>query len=215
MERQVKGIWIPLEIWQAENLSWNEKILLMEIDSFTSQDMDCFLSNDYIGEMLGVKPDTASKLVSSLIQKGYIRQVRFDGRKRYLASCMEIRCRVGEKFEADYDKNPRQTPTKIMDNNIDNKTKNKQSIFIPPTPKEVAEYAKERGYIDPDGFAQHFVDYYTEAKWHLANGKPMKDWKRAVITWEPGNKYRHFGKPTQGARRPASPDGYNFVEDWK
>lgn len=212
MERQVKGIWIPLEIWQAENLSWNEKILLMEIDSFTSQDMDCYFSNDYIGEMLGVKPDTASKLVSSLIQKGYIRQVRFDGRKRYLASCMEIRCRVGEKSEADYDKNQRQTNTKIIDNNIDNKTKNKQSIFIPPTPQEVAEYAKERGFTDPSGFAAHFIDYYTlqENTWHLSNGKPMKDWKRAVITWEPGNKYRKFGKDQKHPRQVSAENPNNF-----
>ena len=36
MERLIKGIWIPIEIWQDKSLSWNEKILLMEIDSFTS-----------------------------------------------------------------------------------------------------------------------------------------------------------------------------------
>ena len=31
-ERQVKGIWIPIEIWKDKNLSWNEKILFLEID---------------------------------------------------------------------------------------------------------------------------------------------------------------------------------------
>lgn len=88
MEREIKGIWIPIEIWEASDLSWNEKILLMEVDSFTSQEKDCYFSNDYIAELLGIKPDTASKMVSSLIRKGYLRQVRFDGRKRYLASCI-------------------------------------------------------------------------------------------------------------------------------
>ena len=33
-ERQVKGIWIPIEIWEAADLNWNERVLLIEIDSF-------------------------------------------------------------------------------------------------------------------------------------------------------------------------------------
>jgi len=127
MEREIKGIWIPIEIWEASDLSWNEKILLMEVDSFTSQEKDCYFSNDYIAELLGIKPDTASKMVSSLIRKGYLRQVRFDGRKRYLASCILIRCRVGLKSDAAYDENHRQSMRNIIDNNISNKPGNKIS----------------------------------------------------------------------------------------
>lgn len=44
MERQTKGIWIPIEIWEDKNLSWNERILLLEIDSFTTKDKDCLLA---------------------------------------------------------------------------------------------------------------------------------------------------------------------------
>ena len=46
-ERIVKGIWIPIEIWKNKNLSWNEKLLYLEIDSFTSKDKDCFISDEY------------------------------------------------------------------------------------------------------------------------------------------------------------------------
>ena len=215
MEREIKGIFIPIEIWQSRDLSWNEKVLLMEVDSFTSKGHDCYFSNEYIATLLGVKEDTASKMVSSLIRKGYIRQTRFDGRKRYLETCIEIRCRVGEKSDADYDKNHTLGMSKIIDNNINNKQDNKIS-FIPPKPKEVAEYAKEREFLDAEGFAKHFCEYYEMSKWHLSNGKPMKDWKRAVLTWEPNNKYRNFSRPTSTApKRPASPDGYNFVNDWQ
>lgn len=139
MEREIKGIWIPIEIWEASDLSWNEKILLMEIDSFTSREKDCYFSNDYIAEMLHIKADTASKMVSSLIRKGYIRQVRFDGRKRYLASCIEVRCGVGLKSEADYDENHTQPRRNIIDNNIsnkpgNNKSSNEEYISINPLP---------------------------------------------------------------------------------
>ena len=84
--RLVKGIWIPIEIWEAEDLSWNEKLLLMEIDSFTSKDKDCYISNEYISNMLGVTERSARRLMSSLVEKGYVIRTRFDGRKRFIKS---------------------------------------------------------------------------------------------------------------------------------
>lgn len=87
-ERLVKGIWFPIEIWEADDLSWNEKILLMEIDSFTSQGKDCFISDEYVSELLGVNMRNANKNIASLIKKGYIKKTRFDGRRRYVESLL-------------------------------------------------------------------------------------------------------------------------------
>lgn len=95
MERIVKGIWIPIEIWEAQDLSWNEKILLMEIDSFTSQGKDCFISDERVAEMLGVGVRSAGTMVANLIHKGYIKKTRFDGRRRYLESTLaEQVCKI-------------------------------------------------------------------------------------------------------------------------
>lgn len=91
---------------------------------------------------------------------------------------------------------------------------NKKNIFIPPTPKEVADYSRTRGFVDPEGFASHFIDYYTQTKWHLANGKPMQDWRRAVITWEPNNKFRQFGKPTPRPLPANNSLDYDFTKDY-
>jgi len=80
-------------------------------------------------------------------------------------------------------------------------TKESATVFVPPTVEDVEAYATQRGFIDPKGFALHFVTYYTEGeqKWHLSNGKPMRDWKKTVITWEPNNKQRIFSAPTSQA----------------
>ena len=95
MERIVKGIWFPIEIWEADDLSWSEKILLLEIDSFTSQGKDCFISDEYIAEMLKISVRSAATMVSNLIHKGYIKKTRFDGRKRYLESTLaEQVCKI-------------------------------------------------------------------------------------------------------------------------
>lgn len=97
MERKVKGIWIPLEIWQDSTLSWNEKVLLMEIDSFTAKGEPCVFSNEYIAGLLGVTETHAAHIVTGLIEKGYISRTKFDGRRRFLESNLTFRVAGNDK----------------------------------------------------------------------------------------------------------------------
>ena len=62
----------------------------MEIDSFTSQGKDCYISDEYIADLLKVSERTARTILSDLINKGYIARTRFDGRRRFLESTMHI-----------------------------------------------------------------------------------------------------------------------------
>ena len=66
----------------------------------------------------------------------------------------------------------------------DNKDKNNNKPlkrFVPPTLEEVEQYCFERGnHVS----ASRFVDYYDSVGWSIGKGKPMKDWKAAVRTWE-------------------------------
>ena len=60
-------------------------------------------------------------------------------------------------------------------------TKSTQRRFTPPTLEEVMEYCKERNNgIDPI----QFFDFYEANGWIQGKGKPIKDWKAAVRTWE-------------------------------
>lgn len=88
MERTVKGIFVPIEIWEAKDLSWNEKIVFLEIDSFTRKGRDCYFSDEYITDLLGCSIATAKRVISGLIQKGYVKKTRFDGRRRYVETCL-------------------------------------------------------------------------------------------------------------------------------
>lgn len=57
----------------------------------------------------------------------------------------------------------------------------KRTRFIPPSVDEVRAYCQERkNGIDPEAF----VDYYTANGWVQGKGKPIKDWKATVRTWE-------------------------------
>lgn len=122
MERQTKGIWIPIEIWEDKNLSWNERILLLEIDSFTTKDKDCFISNEYIANLLNVSETTANKILSSLIKKGYVIKTAFDGRRRYVKSALQLKaiqpCTLEQPCLALYDNIPNTSNNTIKEDNI-------------------------------------------------------------------------------------------------
>ena len=63
---------------------------------------------------------------------------------------------------------------------VDDSSKEKRKRFTPPTLEEVSAYCRElNSKIDP----QQFIDYYTANGWVQGKGKPIKDWKAAVRTW--------------------------------
>lgn len=76
------GIWIPAWIENLK-LPHTQTKLLAEIVSLHERG-SCFASNAFFAELLGLKQDTVSRLISELKKKGLIRQTGFDGRKRYL-----------------------------------------------------------------------------------------------------------------------------------
>jgi len=61
------------------------------------------------------------------------------------------------------------------------KENGKAKRFTPPTLEEVKAYCLERNNnVD----AEKFVDYYTANGWVQGKGKPVKDWKACIRTWE-------------------------------
>lgn len=77
--------------------------------------------------------------------------------------------------------------------------------FVPPTVEEVQAYCRERNNnIDP----QRFIDYYTANGWTQGHGKPIKDWRAAMRTWE-GRTLRPIQKSAPTHPAPAVED-YDF-----
>lgn len=181
MERIIKGIWIPIEIWQDRSLSWNEKILLMEIDSFTSKGHECYISNEYIADLLGVTERSAGRLLSHLLESGLIRVVKFDGRKRYVESTISFQAEWTQMSMQGGQSCPHTDNNEYINKERDNKGRNP---FVKPSVSEVAEYCRERNNgIDPE----EFWAFYESKGW-MVGKSPMKDWKAAIITWEKSKK---------------------------
>lgn len=183
MDRIVKGIWIPIEIWQNRSLSWNEKILLMEIDSFTAKDRECYISNEYIAELLGVSVSWASKCLSHLLELGFVRVVKFDGRKRYVESTIQFKADLNESSMQDGTKVPYTNNNEYINNN-NSLYKKGSSRFQKPTIEEIRQFCLEKGYnVD----AEQFFNFYESKGW-LVGKSPMKNWRAAVSTWNKRDK---------------------------
>lgn len=70
--------------------------------------------------------------------------------------------------------------------------------FYPPSVDEVRSYCRERqNNIDPEAF----VDYYEANGWVQGRGKPIRDWKAAVRTWERRRKESEKKESGDGPER--------------
>jgi hypothetical protein len=70
--RNFKGVWIPKEIWLSKNLSLQEKVFLVEIDSLDQGDRGCYAGNEYFSKFFGLSLNRCSSIISSLHKKNFI-----------------------------------------------------------------------------------------------------------------------------------------------
>lgn len=155
----------------------------MEIDSFTSRGKDCFFSNEYISNLLGLKDRAARQCLYHLIECGYVRVTRSDGRNRFLESCIGCQAEWQKNANQDGPEMPHNN-TEIINTYNNSLSNNKRSSkFQKPSVEEVREYCQSRrNGID----AETFINFYESKGW-VVGKSPMKDWKAAIRTWEKRN----------------------------
>jgi len=185
--RDFKGIWIPKEVWLDKRLNTIDKIILLEIDSLDCTEEGCYASNKYLAEFCQCTETTVSTSINKLIKLEYLELIKFDGRKRYVKSrLLKIERQTLKNLKADF-KNFKDIN---IDNNIINKEKDINKLiskkkFIKPTIEEIKKYCNDRN----NGInAEVFFDFYEANGWVQGKGKPIKDWKACVRTWERNNK---------------------------
>ena len=71
-ERQFVGIFIPAKLYLDKNLSWIEKILIVEIQSLCNENEPCKASNEHFSNHLGISKKRVSEIINDLIERGYL-----------------------------------------------------------------------------------------------------------------------------------------------
>lgn len=95
-DRNFQGIWIPRSVYLSTEVNWYAKILFLEIHSFTENGKECYMSNEYISTFLNISKRQVSRYIAELKNIGWIEEVSFNGRKRFLRSVLEFRFRTVE-----------------------------------------------------------------------------------------------------------------------
>ena len=72
-KRKFDGIWIPKELWFDQNLTLQEKIFFIEINSLDNED-GCYATNEYFAKFFGLSKVRVSEVINSLINKNYIKR---------------------------------------------------------------------------------------------------------------------------------------------
>lgn len=79
-KRGFKGVWLCAAIYESQELSAVEKLLLAEIDALTTEADACYATNAHFSDRLGVTVTRVDHLLGKLTRLGYIVRVSFDGR---------------------------------------------------------------------------------------------------------------------------------------
>jgi hypothetical protein len=189
MNRDFKGVWIPKDIWLDENLTWMEKLLLVEIDSLDAE-KGCFASNDYFAKFFQLSKSRISDLIGQLVNKGYITTfLVYEGKqvkRREITMVIPIRKFEGgiRKTEEGYSENAQDNNT-LVNNTISNNT-NKLYSHKESFVNRVDEFKDKLG-----NQYESFISYWTEAndkgKMRFQDQK-FFDISRRIATWVKNSK---------------------------
>lgn len=115
--RGFKGVFIPAEVYLDRRLSALDKIILTEISSLDVEE-GCYASNEYLAEFCQCSVSNVTKTISKLKELGYVKQVKSDGRKRWLKTYLILNIDETNKI---YDSESQNLLHINIDSNIDNK----------------------------------------------------------------------------------------------
>ena len=145
----------------------------------------------YLAAWTGWSENTCRTHLVRLAKKGLIEEVR--GRENNSPFCYyklapdfyekhpSISAVSPLKNCADHtSKNGESTPQNLRGDNNSRKVNKENNTSPIPSVEQVAEHARSKGFIDPEGFAAYYVEYNDNRNWISANGKPIIGWKNNI-----------------------------------
>lgn len=193
MESKVKQEnFIVVQGWMITELQLkgNELLVYAIIYGFSQAENQVFTGSlQYLADWTLTSKQTVITSLKSLIEKELIvKTEKIVNGVKFCEYYSKNLNGVYQNFEQGYSKNLNEGSQNFLPNNItiyNSKDNIKNNIsnkkFIKPTLEEVQAYCQERNNnVD----AKAFFDYYNAGNWKDAKGKPVRNWKQKVITWE-------------------------------
>lgn len=210
--RDFKWIWIPKEIWLCTDLTLQEKVFLVEIDSLDNE-IGCYANNDYFSRFFWVSKTRVSLIIKSLIDKWFLESEILE--QEWNRRILKVKDLFNKVERGSLTKIKEGLKQKLKHNNTVNNTSNNinisNDILIEKIQKnerniiqelkeilsdyEFLENLKNKFWVDNEiikSSAENFIIYWTEKnpKWTKVRWEMQKvfDTKRRFYTWIWNNK---------------------------
>ncbi|MDD3443174.1 MAG: helix-turn-helix domain-containing protein [Sulfurimonas denitrificans] len=163
-----KGIFIEWEFWRQKDTSLSEKAILIEINNLSMLEHGCVASNAHFSELMGIKKEAVSRLISSLEQKGYI-STKIKNGSRNFSRIITI-----NKMLFDPKQNVIAPLTNCLETK-DNKTNNKTNTLL-------SAYIQDDVNITEQGQKEvlEFIQYRKSIKSPIKTIAPIKAYVKAI-----------------------------------
>lgn len=202
-ERDFKGVWIPKDLWLSKDLTTQEKVLLVEIDSLSKTERGCFASNEYLAEFLGLSKERARKILASLIDKGYVKsEMEYKGETKEIARrCLFVTIPYGQLQPPPMGKSDQEiNKERVIKKDIDTLVFDETSFdrFWKAYPKKKDKANAEKAFRKVKVPVSVLVDAIkrqsASEEWNKDNGKYIP----YPSTWLNGKRWEdELEKPTQ------------------
>tara|TARA_Y100000004_G_scaffold197110_1_gene269814 strand:- start:1908 stop:2555 length:648 start_codon:yes stop_codon:yes gene_type:complete len=180
MNREFKGVWIPKKLYLEKGLTWTDKLIILEVHSFSNNGLECFVSNEHLAEFTQASLSSVEKSISKLVKQGIIVRTKkkIEGSyQRFLRVANSNFCEdeavnsaIGHPYIL--------RPTNINIQKQINKPKRERT---PVNNMVVIHAFVEAGSTEKE--ANKFYDYYESNGWKQGKGKPIINWKAAARNW--------------------------------
>lgn len=185
-EREFQGVWIPAQIYLDESLSWTQKLMLVEVSSFTRNGLECFVSDEHFSRHLQISVSAVEKNLKALCELGYL-QRRKQLIKGFNRRLLRVVATINygshpQKSTGSTRKKVRVVPTEKYGytNTVTKSLTSPKKEGKPNSLEECVEFFKE---LQMEEQAELFMDWYEQTGWKLKGGNTIKDWKATARNW--------------------------------
>lgn len=147
MNRSFRGVWIPKGIWISKELSLQEKVFIIEIESLEDPNKGgCYAGNKYFSEFFSLSESRVSDVIKTLVDKGLITRkvirtqngsIRYLNVSHYLKTAIAHSHNLAPRTSHNQDSDSAKSDSIIIhsNNTINNSLKRKNSINANPRKK--------------------------------------------------------------------------------
>ena len=174
----------------ADELEVEKKTMLLALKAFKQSDMISYTEDGFI-YILGWEEHQNTDTLEKVKEQTRLRKMRYREKQKALKAAdvpgdvpgtfrgtQSNATDIEEDIDTDTEKEKEEYEEKEP---AEKASVKKTKQFVPPTLEEVKDYCLQRkSQVDP----VRFWEYFDTGGWKDSGGKPVRNWKQKLLTWE-------------------------------